>query len=254
NNQENTEKSNTNQPYINSISSKNSAPQCLSSNHKEESQTGRSIKDSSFQYITSNMINNEELKPEEKWLVLHCIHTTADQDFENLLNVHPSTINKWHEYLQNKGTIITDVTMVQSGIRKILLEKYNISCHCYLNEDQAFKLSKENDITRSRAAMRLAIENNPNALFAIGNAPTALFELTEQIENNTINPAGIIAAPVGFINVIESKNRIREACENSSTNIPYLIIEGRKGGSNIASTLLNAIITLDEYTAVKYYR
>jgi precorrin isomerase len=99
-------------------------------------------------------------------------------------------------------------------------------------------------MTRSQAGMRIAVEKHPEALFVIGNAPTALFELCEQLQRNAFHPAGIIAAPVGFVNVIESKLQLQ-----AIKKVPYVIIKGRKGGSNVAASIVNAAFTLDQHTS-----
>ena len=108
------------------------------------------------------------------------------------------------------------------------------------------ELAKLKGITRTQAGIRLAVEEYPNALFVFGNAPTALMELCELIRKDKAKPAGIIAAPVGFVNVCESKHMVKPF-----TDVPKLIIEGRKGGSNLAATLVNAILTFDDAEQLK---
>ena len=142
-------------------------------------------------------------------------------------------------------TIITDVTMVTSGIRKGALQRLGIEAKCYLSDPRVAEMVNEN-ITRTQAGIRLAVEEHPDALFAFGNAPTALMELCDLIRKGKARPAGIIAAPVGFVHVRESKHMVKPF-----RDIPKIIVEGRKGGSNLAATLCNAILTFDDAEQLK---
>jgi precorrin isomerase len=136
--------------------------------------------------------------------------------------------------------------MVTSGIRKGALQRLGIEAKCYLSDPRVAELTKqysssEGGCTRTQAGIRLAVEEHPDALFAFGNAPTALMELCELIRKGKAHPAGIIAAPVGFVHVKESKHMVKPF-----KDIPKVIVEGRKGGSNLAATLCNAILTFDD--------
>ena len=142
-------------------------------------------------------------------------------------------------------TIITDVTMVTSGIRKGALQRLGIEAKCYLSDPRVAEMVNEN-ITRTQAGIRLAVEEHPDALFAFGNAPTALMELCDLIRKGKARPVGIIAAPVGFVHVRESKHMVKPF-----RDIPKIIVEGRKGGSNLAATLCNAILTFDDAEQLK---
>ena len=147
-------------------------------------------------------------------------------------------------------TIVTDVTMVTSGIRKGALQRLGINVKCYLSDPRVAELTKHEGqgggLTRTQAGIRLAVEEHPDALFAFGNAPTALMELCNLIRKGNAHPAGIIAAPVGFVHVKESKHMVKPF-----KDIPKIIIEGRKGGSNLAATLCNAIMTFDDAEQLK---
>ena len=134
-------------------------------------------------------------------------------------------------------TIITDVTMAASGIRKGALERLGISVKCYLSDPRVLDLAKKANITRTQAGIRLAVSEHPDALYVFGNAPTALMELCTLIRSGKARPCGIIAAPVGFVHVCESKHMVKPF-----KNIPKIIVEGRKGGSNLAATLVNSIL------------
>jgi precorrin-3B C17-methyltransferase len=203
-------------------------------------QTGEEIQEESFRQIELGM-KREDISAEDKWAIKRCIHTTADFEYEDLYLSNKNAIAAWFQYLKNGGAIVTDVTMVQSGITKEFLQKNNSKVYCYLNDDAVIPLAEKEGITRSQAGMRLAIEKHPNALFVVGNAPTALFELCDQIQEGKCQPAGVIGAPVGFVNVIESKLKLQ-----SFKNIPYVIIKGRKGGSNVAASIVNAAFTADK--------
>lgn len=205
-------------------------------------QSGPEIQEESFRQIASQL-KRKDHAPEDQWAIMRCIHTTADFEYEELYVSTQQAISAWHQYLKNGGTIVTDVTMVQSGITKEFLNKYKAQVHCYLNDDAVAGLAEKEGLTRSQAGMRIAIEKHPSALFVIGNAPTALFELCEQLQENTFQPAGIIAAPVGFVNVVESKLKLQ-----AIQKVPYVIIKGRKGGSNVAASIVNAAFTLDQVT------
>nr|MCR5313699.1 precorrin-8X methylmutase [Bacteroidaceae bacterium] len=143
-------------------------------------------------------------------------------------------------------TIITDVTMVASGIRKGALERLGIETICYINNPSVVEMANTLGITRAMAAMRIATSEHPDALYAFGNAPTALLELCDIIRKKKIQPAGIIGAPVGFVHVEESKHAAK-----TFSAIPKIIIEGRKGGSNLAATLVNSILTYDDAKQLK---
>ena len=143
-------------------------------------------------------------------------------------------------------TIVTDVTMVTSGIRKGALARLGMEAKCYLSDPRVAEMATAQSITRTQAGIRLAVEEHPDALFAFGNAPSALMELCDLIRKGKAHPAGIIAAPVGFVHVRESKHMVKPF-----KNIPKVIVEGRKGGSNLAATLCNAILTLDDAAQLK---
>jgi precorrin isomerase len=142
-------------------------------------------------------------------------------------------------------TIVTDVTMALSGIRKGALQRLGIEAKCYLQDPRVAELTGLG-ITRTQAGIRLAVEEHPDALFVFGNAPTALMELCDLIRKGKARPAGVIAAPVGFVHVKESKHMVKPF-----TDIPKIIVEGRKGGSNLAATLCNAILTFDDAEQLK---
>lgn len=213
----------------------------------EEIGIGQDIMIRSFRTIEGEL-KNKNISLGKKWALLHAIHTTADFDMENVLLVDENAVENLHnEFVQGKvKTIITDVTMAASGIRKGALDRLGIGVKCYLHDERVAAIAKEKGITRTQAGIRLAVEEHPDALYVFGNAPTALIELCELIRKAKAHPAGIIAAPVGFVNVRESKHMTKPF-----KDIPKLIVEGRKGGSNLAATLVNSILTFDDAEQLK---
>ena len=182
------------------------------------------------------------------WALLHTIHTTADFDVEHILYADDGAVEKIYNKVKEGSlkTIVTDVTMVVSGIRKGALQRLGVEAKCYLSDPRVAEMASTLEITRTQAGIRLAVAEHPDALFAFGNAPTALMELCDLIRKGKAKPAGIIAAPVGFVHVRESKHMVK-----TFRDIPKIIIEGRKGGSNLAATLCNAILTFDDAAQLK---
>lgn len=209
--------------------------------------TGALIMTESFRTILSEM-KHPDIPIDKKWLMLHAIHTTADFDMENILYTDEGAPTKIFENIKSGRlkTIVTDVTMVESGIRKAACARLGLEIKCYLHDPRVSQMAEEKGITRTQAGIRLAVEECPDALFAFGNAPTALLELCSLMRHGKAHPLGVIAAPVGFVHVQESKHTVK-----SFTDVPKVIVEGRKGGSNIAATLCNAIMTLDDALQIR---
>ena len=214
---------------------------------QEDVKPGQSIMMESFRTILSEM-KHPDVPKWRLWPLLHAIHTTVDFGMEECLWMDERAT----EIIYNKvkdGTlkhIVTDVTMAASGIRKGALERLGIQVHCYINDTRSKQMADEKGITRSQACMQLAAEEYPEALYVVGNAPTALFEICDMVRKGKMRPAGIIAAPVGFVHVCESKHAVK-----TLKQIPKIIIEGRKGGSNLAATLCNAILTFNDAEQLK---
>lgn len=208
---------------------------------------GQDIMIRSFKTI-ENELKNKDIPLDKKWALLHAIHTTADFDMEDILYADEKAVeNIYTEFTKGKvRTIITDVTMAAAGIRKGALERLGIEVKCYLHDDRVAELAKSKDITRTQGGILLAVTEHPDALYVFGNAPTALIELCGLIRKGKAQPIGIVAAPVGFVNVRESKHMTKPF-----KSIPKLIVEGRKGGSNLAATLVNSILTYDDAMQLK---
>ena len=213
----------------------------------EQVKPGQQIMMDSFRTI-SRELQRQDYPLDHKWALLHAIHTTADFDMESILYTDAGAVETLYKKVKDGilKTIVTDVTMVTSGIRKGALQRLGIEAKCYLSDPRVAEMASSLGITRTQAGIRLAVEEHPDALFVFGNAPTALMELCDLIRKGKAHPAGIIAAPVGFVHVRESKHMVKPFRE-----IPKIIVEGRKGGSNLAATLCNAILTFDDAAQLK---
>ncbi len=217
------------------------------SNEPSAEKIGQDIMIQSFRTIEAEL-KNKEIPPGHKWALLHAIHTTADFDMESLLHTDKGAVEHLYSEIAagRLKTIVTDVTMAASGIRKGALQRLGVEVKCYLSDERTNVMAAEKGITRTQAGIRLAVEEHPDALFVFGNAPTALMELCDLVRRQKASPAGIVAAPVGFVHVQESKHMTKPFA-----HIPKLIVEGRKGGSNLAATLVNAILCFDDAEKLK---
>lgn len=208
---------------------------------------GQSIMIRSFLTIRKEL-KNPDIPLWKLWPMLHAIHTTADFDMEKHLWMDDEATATLYKKVRDGSikTIVTDVSMVATGIRKGALQRLGIETVCYINDPRTAEMAKKENITRAQAGMRLAAKEYPAALYAFGNAPTALLELCTLIRKKCCLPAGIIGAPVGFVHVEESKHAAK-----TMAGIPKIIIDGRKGGSNLAATLVNSILTFDDAEQLK---
>jgi len=208
---------------------------------------GQQIMMNSFKTILSEM-QKPDIPKWRLWPLLHAIHTTVDFSMEQCLWMDDRATEILYEKVLDGSLrhIVTDVTMAASGIRKGALERLSIQTHCYINDPRSKQIADEKGITRSQACMQLAAEEYPEALYVVGNAPTALFEICDLVHKGKMHPVGIVAAPVGFVHVCESKHAVK-----TLKQIPKIIVEGRKGGSNLAATLCNAILTFDDAEQLK---
>ncbi len=203
---------------------------------------GQNIMIQSFSTIMREM-SNPNVPLWRLWPTLHAIHTTADFEMEKLLWMDEAAVATMYDRVLNGKitTIVTDVTMVASGIRKGALERLGINVVCYINDPRVKEMAENEGITRAMAAMRVASSEYPEALYAFGNAPTALLELCSLMRKGKCRPMGVIGSPVGFVHVEESKHALK-----TFTDVPKIIVEGRKGGSNLAATLVNSVLTFND--------
>lgn len=189
----------------------------------------------SFEIITEEL-GDAELVPGTEPIVKRCIHTSADFDYAKNLCFSEGVVEKALEAIRNGACIVTDTQMAKAGINKKALARYGGEVCCFMSDEDVAELAKKNGTTRATASMDKAASLDKPLIFAIGNAPTALVRLYELIEDGRLAPALIIGVPVGFVNVVQSKELIMQA------DVPYIVARGRKGGSNIAACICNALL------------
>lgn len=193
------------------------------------------IEKRSFEIIKEEL-GDKELIPGTEPVVMRCIHTSADFDYADNLCFSEGVIEKALEAIRNGACIVTDTQMARSGINKKSLARFGGEVFCFMSDEDVAAKAKEAGTTRAVACMDKAAALDRPVIFAIGNAPTALIRLKELIEEGTLKPELIIGVPVGFVNVVQSKELIME------TDVPYIVARGRKGGSNIAACICNALL------------
>lgn len=189
----------------------------------------------SFEMITEEL-GDVVLIPGTDSIVKRCIHTSADFEYASSLQFSEDVVEKAIAAIKKGACIVTDTTMAKAGINKKALAEFGGEAFCFIGDEDVAKIAKENGSTRSTASMDKAMSLNKPLIFAIGNAPTALVRLYELIEEGKLKPELIIGVPVGFVNVVQSKELIME------TDVPYIVAKGRKGGSNIAACICNALL------------
>lgn len=182
-----------------------------------------------------------EIPDENLAVVKRVIHTTADFDYAENMRFTDGACEKGIELLKKGGiTIVTDTNMAYSGISKPSLKKLGDEARCYMAEPEIMEKAKADGTTRAVASMAKAAEDYPDTVFyAVGNAPTALIKIAEMIEGG-LRPKFVVAVPVGFVNVVESKEYLMDTCEKYG--IPAIAAMGRKGGSNVAACICNALL------------
>lgn len=174
----------------------------------------------------------------QEWqIVRRAIHTSADFEYVQSMVISDGAVEKALAALKSGAGIVTDTTMGLSGISKARLSDFGCTVSCHVADSDVAELAKQEGITRSIAAMRKAISNPANRIFVIGNAPTALFELLRLMDEGNVDPALIIGLPVGFVGAEESKN----ALAATTHTVPFITNIGRKGGSNVAAAVVNAL-------------
>ena len=195
------------------------------------------IEKRSFEIITEELLmRNISLPKEEELITKRVIHTSADFDYAETLCYSKGAVEILKELIKNGADIVTDTNMALAGINKKALTKFGGEAHCFMADEEIALLAKQRNVTRAAVSMEKAAKIEKPVVFAIGNAPTALIKLYEMIEKLDWKPAFIIGVPVGFVNVEAAKELILK------TNIPYIINRGRKGGSNIAAAICNAVL------------
>lgn len=195
------------------------------------------IEKRSFAIISKELEEKGIVLPKEQELVTkRAIHTSADFDYAKTMTYSAHAVGIAKKLIQNGADIVTDTNMALAGVNKKELAKYGGEAHCFMAEEEVAKIAKERGVTRAAVSMEKAAQIEKPVIFTIGNAPTALIELYEMIQSGKYRPAFIIGVPVGFVNVEAAKDLILK------TDVPYIINRGRKGGSNIAAAICNALL------------
>lgn len=175
----------------------------------------------------------------EQWaIVRRMIHTSADFDYIKDVRIHPMAVAAGIKAIRSGGTIFTDTNMARTGIREKEIAGYGASVQCLMASARVSQVAAEKGITRARAAVDAVIDELDNAVYVVGNAPTALLRLIELIREEKCHPALVVGLPVGFVNAAESKAELLDL------ETPYITNIGRKGGSNVAASAVNALIIL----------
>lgn len=186
--------------------------------------------------IISELLGDTPIAPEHELVVKRVIHTTADFDYADNLVFSPNAVGKGIEALKSGCDIVTDTQMAYSGINKTILAKLGGTVHCFMSDPDVAMEAKTRGVTRAFVSMERAAKLEKTCIFAIGNAPTALISLHELMEAGVLTPALIVGVPVGFVNVVESKELIL------ASSVPHIVARGRKGGSNVAAAICNAML------------
>lgn len=205
--------------------------------HKIEYLLPEEIEKRSFEIISEELLQRGiQIPAEEELITKRVIHTSADFDYAETLCFSKGAVMIIKELIRNGADIVTDTNMALSGINKRALSKFGGMVHCFMADEEVALLARQRNMTRAAVSMEKASVIEKPVIFAIGNAPTALIKLYELFRETGYKPAFIIGVPVGFVNVEAAKELILE------TDIPYIINRGRKGGSNIAAAICNAVI------------
>ena len=202
---------------------------------KLENVQPREIETRSFEIITEEL-GDHKFQPGTELIVKRCIHTSADFEYADSLYFSEGAVEQAIEAIKNGASIVTDTQMAKAGINKKALGKFGGEVFCFMSDEDVAAKAKAEGSTRAAACMDKAAALGEPVIFAIGNAPTALVRLYELIQEKKISPYLIIGVPVGFVNVVQSKEMIMES------GAPCIVAKGRKGGSNIAACICNALL------------
>ena len=192
------------------------------------------IEKRSFEIIESELPH--PIDPALAPIIKRVIHTSADFDYADNLCFSEDVVAKAHEAIKNGACIVTDTQMAKAGINKKNLARWGGEVYCFIADEDVAKAAKEQGTTRSAASMDKAAALGKPLIFAMGNAPTALVRICELIEEGRLDPKLVIGVPVGFVNVVQSKEMIMQE------PVPYIVARGRKGGSNVAACIVNALL------------
>lgn len=189
----------------------------------------------SFQIITEEL-GGRWIDPEFEPVVKRVIHTTADFDYFDNLAFSEHAVHRMMDAMRDGCDVVTDTTMAQAGINKKLLARFGGQVHCFIGDADVAEEAKTRGVTRSLVSMEKAARLEKPLIFAIGNAPTALFSICELIRAGRLHPEMVVGVPVGFVNVVEAKEELMRTAAN------FIVARGRKGGSNVAAAIVNAAL------------
>lgn len=197
----------------------------------------KDIEKRSFEIITEELTQMGKTVPSDKaFIIKRCIHTTADFDYADTMFFSDDAVNILTELIKSGATIVTDTNMALSGINKSELSKSGAKAFCFMSDEDVIAEAGKRKITRATVSMEKASKIAGPVIFVIGNAPTALMAIKDMHDKGIMNPAFIVGVPVGFVNVTEAKDEI---CNMS---VPCIVNRGRKGGSNVAAAIINAVL------------
>ena len=186
--------------------------------------------------ILSGILGDREFPPLHEKIIKRVIHTTADFEYADMLKISPGAVDSGISAIKSGCNIVTDTKMAAAGINKKSLGRFGGEVICYMDDEKTAETAKARNMTRASICMETSCGNPKNAVYAVGNAPTALIRLYELIMEGKASPALVVGVPVGFVNVVESKELFKKC------GVPYIISDGRKGGSNVAAAIINAIL------------
>ena len=193
------------------------------------------IEKRSFEII-SELLGDRHFAPENELVVKRAVHTTADLDYADNLYFSNEAVKKGIEALKNGCSIVTDTQMAKAGINKKILSELGGEVYCFMSDADVAAKSSERGVTRAYVSMEKAAGLGLPCIFAIGNAPTALISIKHLMDEGRLDPVLVIGVPVGFVNVEESKELI------ISSDVPCIVSRGKKGGSNVAAAICNALL------------
>ncbi len=199
------------------------------------------IERKSFEII-SEELGEQHIDPEKEPIIKRVIHTTADFEYANTLYFSPGVVELAQDALREGAHIVTDTQMAKAGINKKTATKLGCEVDCFISEESVVAEAKKNKTTRASAAVDKSVKEIENLVYVVGNAPTALIRLRELIDQGKAKPKLIVAVPVGFVNVVAAKELIIES------DIPCIVAKGRKGGSNVAACIINALLYMIDNT------
>lgn len=197
---------------------------------------GRNIASKSRKIVRS-LIGDKtrHLSEEERSIIERIVHSTADVEYADITKISSDFVIESLKAIKDKKDILTDIKMVKVGINK-----YDGNIRCYIDHKKTFKLAKKEDITRTAAAMKVAMIEGFEGIVVIGNSPTALFEVLDLVENHEMRVRSVVGVPVGFVGATEAKKVLSES------KIPHIVTEGPKGGTSVAVAVVNSLINLKE--------